>query len=109
MFTDPRSNQDLAAEIRQTMVKSEWEVKTLIEKFKKLYDYQGGYRSIKIPSMKKQVAFYEVYKECTFKPKLSKVSMAIQKERVITPVEPSPGKIISQKEYETEGNPKRRL
>lgn len=38
-------------------------IEGILEQFKYLYDYKGGNRKIKIPSYKKQKAFYEVYKE----------------------------------------------
>lgn len=49
--------------------------------FKHLYNYQGGNRKINIPSYKKQKAFYEVYKECTFKPELNKKSLGMGQNR----------------------------
>ena len=41
----------------------EQRIEEILEQFKYLYDYKGGNRKIKIPSYKKQKAFYEVYKE----------------------------------------------
>lgn len=38
-------------------------IEEILTSFKDLYNYQGGNRKIKIPSYKKQKAFYEAYKE----------------------------------------------
>lgn len=59
----------------------EEKIEDLLNHFKYLYDYQGGNRKIKIPSHKKQKAFYEVYKECTFKPALNKKSLGMGHKR----------------------------
>jgi hypothetical protein len=50
-------------ETQSTAMALEERIEDLLNHFKRLYDYQGGNRKIKIPSHRKQKAFYEVYKE----------------------------------------------
>lgn len=50
-------------ESQSTNLTLEEKIEDLLNHFKRLYDYQGGNRKIKIPSHRKQKAFYEVYKE----------------------------------------------
>lgn len=71
-------------------------IEDVLVTFKQLYNYQGGNRKIKIPSYKKQRAFYEVYKECTFKPQLNKKSleMNVHKSFIEAPKKEEPGKIV---------------
>jgi hypothetical protein len=68
----------------------EYDIEDLLNRFMDLYDYKGGNRKIKIPSYKKQKAFYEAYKECTFKPALNKKSLMMGQNK--KPVHEAPSK-----------------
>lgn len=83
-------------------------IEDILNHFKFLYDYQGGNRKIKIPSYKKQKAFYEVYKECTFKPALNKKSLGMgQNRKPLTEQshkKEEPGMIVKSTNYKSNGN-----